>query len=207
MYFLPSPSIQLILCVQFSFLRVTPLREGFHCMGTTEIKSIMCQYLNKSIDFLWTFSWKCIAGVPPSQNLQNMTNIINYLISLSYYAIWCNTLRGKWNIGIGFYRFIYIHLLSSVQSLSRVRLFATPWIAARQVSLPITDSQNSLKLASIESVMPSSHLILCRPLLRLPPIPPSIRVFSNELTLRMKWTNYWSFSFSTISSKEHPDLL
>ena len=75
---------------------------------------------------------------------------------------------------------------SSVQSLSRVRLFATPWTAARQASLSITNSRSSLKLTSIESVIPSSHLILCRPLLLLPPIPPSIRVFSNESTLRMR---------------------
>ena len=84
----------------------------------------------------------------------------------------------------------------SVQSLSRVRLFATPWIAAHQASLSITNSRSSLRLSSIESVMPSTHLILCRPLLLLPPIPPSIRVFSNELTLRMRWPKYWSFSFS-----------
>ena len=77
---------------------------------------------------------------------------------------------------------------SSVQSLSRVRLFATPWITARQASLSITNSQSSLKLTSIRSVVPSSHLILCRPLLLLPPIPPSIRVFSNESTLRMRWS-------------------
>jgi len=76
---------------------------------------------------------------------------------------------------------------SSVQSLSRVWLFATPWIAARQTSLSITNSQSSLRLTSIESMSPSSHLILCRPLLLLPPIPPSIRVFSNESTLRMRW--------------------
>ena len=93
---------------------------------------------------------------------------------------------------------------SSVQSLSRVRLFATPWIAARQVSLSITNSWSSLRLTAIESVMPSSHLILCRPLLLLPPIPPSIRVFSNESTLHMRWLKYWSFSFSIIPSKEHP---
>ena len=95
---------------------------------------------------------------------------------------------------------------SSVQSLSHVRLFATPWIAARQASLSITNSQSSLRLTSIESVMPSSHLILCRPLLLLPPIPPSIRVFSNESTLHMKWPKYWSFSFSIIPSKELPGL-
>ena len=95
---------------------------------------------------------------------------------------------------------------SSVQALSRVWLFATPWIAAHQASLSITNSRSSLKLTSIESVMPSSYLILCCPLLLLPPIPPSIRVFSNESTLRMRWPKYWSFSFSIIPSKEHPGL-
>ena len=96
---------------------------------------------------------------------------------------------------------------SSVQSLSCVRLFATPWIAAHQASLSITYSRNSLRLMSIESVMPSSHLILCCPLLLLPPIPPNIRVFSNESTLCMRWPKYWSFSFSIIPSKEHPGLI
>ena len=94
----------------------------------------------------------------------------------------------------------------SVQSLSCVRFFVSPWIAAQQASLSITNSQSSLKLTSIESVMPSSHLILCRPLLLLSPIPPSIRVFSNESTLCMRWPKYWSFSFSIIPSKEHPEL-
>ena len=84
--------------------------------------------------------------------------------------------------------------------LSHVRLFATPWITARQASLSITNSQSSLRLTSIESVMPSSHLILCHPLLLLPPIPPSIRVFSNESTLHMRWPKYWSFSFSIPSN-------
>ena len=101
-----------------------------------------------------------------------------------------------------------VHLqFSSVQSLSRVWLFATPWIPAHQASLSITNSQSSLKLMSIESVMPSSHLILYRPLLLLPPIPPSIWVFSNESTLRMRWPKYWSFSFSISPSKEHPGLI
>ena len=101
------------------------------------------------------------------------------------------------------------HPLPSVQfsSLSRVRLFATPWIAAHQASLSITNSRSSLKLTSIESVMPSSHLILCHPLLLLSPIPPSIRVFSSESTLRMRWPKYWSFSFSIIPSKEYPGLI
>ena len=99
------------------------------------------------------------------------------------------------------------HQFSSVQLLSRVQLFATPWIAARQASLSITNSQSLLKLMSIKSVMPSSHLILYRPLLLLPPVPPSIRAFSNESTLRMRWPNYWSFSFSISSSNEHPELI
>ena len=96
---------------------------------------------------------------------------------------------------------------SSVQSLNHVWLFANPWITAHQASLSITNSRSSLKLMSIKSVMPSSHLILCRPLLLLPPIPPSIRVFSNESTLHMRWPKYWSFSFSIIPSKEIPGLI
>ena len=103
---------------------------------------------------------------------------------------------------------IHIHLkFSSVQLLSCVRLFATPWIAARQTSLSIKNSQSLLKLMPIELVMPSSHLILCCPLLLLPPIPPNIRVFSNELTLHMRWPTYWSFSFSISPSSEHPGLI
>ena len=102
----------------------------------------------------------------------------------------------------------FLGILScSVQSLSRVWLFATPWIAAHQASLSITNSQSSLQLTSIESVMPSSHLILCRPLLLLPPIPPSIRVFSNESTICMRWPKYWSFSFNISPSNEHPGLI
>ena len=96
---------------------------------------------------------------------------------------------------------------SSVQSLSRVQLFVTPWITARQASLSITNSRSSLRLTSIESLMPSNHLILCHPLLLLPPIPPSIRVFSNESTLHMRWPKYWSFSFSISPSKEIPGLI
>ena len=98
-------------------------------------------------------------------------------------------------------------VFSSVRSLSRVWLFATPWTAARQASLSITNSRSSRKLLSIESVMPSSHLILCCPLFLLLPILPSIRVFSNESTLHMRWLKYWSFSFSISPSKEHPGLI
>ena len=96
---------------------------------------------------------------------------------------------------------------SLVQWLSRVQLFVSPWIATRQASLSITNSWRSLKLMCIESVMPSSHFILCHPLLPLPPIPPSIRVFSNESTLYMRWPKYWSFSLSISPSNEHPGLV
>ena len=102
---------------------------------------------------------------------------------------------------------MWLDWFSSVQSLSHVRLFATQWIAAHQASLSIANSWSSLKLTFIESVMPSSHLILCRPLLLLPPIPLRIKVFSNESTLHMRWPRYWSFSFSIIPSKEHPGLI
>ena len=97
--------------------------------------------------------------------------------------------------------------VSSVLSLSHVRLFATPWITACQASLSITNSRSSLKLMSIELVMPSSHLILCHPLLLLPSIIPSIRVFSNESALCIRWPKYWSFSFNVSPSKEHSGLI
>ena len=98
-------------------------------------------------------------------------------------------------------------ILSSVQSLSRVQHFATPWTAARQASLSITNSRSSLKLMSVESVMPSSHLILCRPLLLPPSIFPRIRVFSNESVLHIRWPKYWRFSFSISPSKEYSGLI
>ena len=112
--------------------------------------------------------------------------------------------------GMVYFRFVYFMVckvqFNSVQSLSHVQLFVTPWIAAHQASLSITNSQSLPKLMSIESVMPSSHLILCRPFL-LPPIPPSIRVFSNESILHMRWPQYWNFSFSISLSSEHPELV
>ena len=98
-------------------------------------------------------------------------------------------------------------IFTSVQSLSLVWLFVTPWTAARQASLSITNSRSSLRLMSIESVMPSSHLILCRPLVLPPSIFPSIRVFSNESVLHMRWPKYWSFSFSISPSNEHSGLI
>ena len=94
-------------------------------------------------------------------------------------------------------------LFSSVQSLSHVRLFVTPWITARQASLSITNSQSLLKLMSIKSVMPSNHLILCCPLLLRPSVLPSIRVFSSESTLHIRWPKYWSFNFSISPSREY----
>ena len=96
---------------------------------------------------------------------------------------------------------------SSVQSLSHVQLFVTPWTTARQASLSITNSRSPPKPMSIESVMPSNHLILCCPLLLLPSIFPSISVFSNKSTLCMRWPKYWGFSFSNSPSNEHPGLI
>ena len=105
----------------------------------------------------------------------------------------------------------FVHSISTaaVQSPSHAQLFATPWTAAHQASLSITNSRNLLKSMSVKLVMPYKYLMLCCPLLLLPPIPPRIRVFSSEATLHMKWPKYWSFSFSIIPSKEHPkaDLL
>ena len=98
-------------------------------------------------------------------------------------------------------------MFSSVQSLSHVRLFVTPWTAARQTSLSITNSRSLLKLMSIESVMPSNHLILCCPLLLPPSIFPSIRVFSNESVLLIRWPKYWSFSFNISPSNEYSGLI
>ena len=103
--------------------------------------------------------------------------------------------------------YLALHVLTSVQSLSRVRLFVTPWTAARLASLSITNSRSLLKLMSIELVMPSNHLILCRPLLLLSSIFPNIRVFSNESVLHIRWPKYWSFSFNNSPSNEHSGLI
>ena len=133
---------------------------------------------------------------------------MGFIKLLSGFWIWCShcslIIGMVWSLS---FTESYNSQFNSVQLLSRVQLFATPWIAARQASLSITNSQSSLRLASIESVMPSSHVILCHPLLLLPPKLPSIRVFSNESTLRMRGPKYWSFSFSIIPSKEIPELI
>ena len=102
---------------------------------------------------------------------------------------------------------VVLIVISSIQSLGHVRLFATPWTAARQASLSITNSRSLLKLMSFESVMPSNYLILCCPLLLLPSIFPSIRVFSNESVLCIRWPKYWSFSFSISPSSEYSGLI
>ena len=109
-------------------------------------------------------------------------------------------LRKRWN---SLFRGQMSYQFSSVQSLNCVQFFASPWIAARRASLSITNSRSSLKLVSIESVMPSNHFILCHSFLLLPPIPPCIRVFSNKSTLHMRWAKYWGFSFRISPSKEH----
>ena len=106
-----------------------------------------------------------------------------------------------------FYKYISHIIFSSVQSLNCVWLFVTPWTTVRQASLSITYSQNLLKLMSLESAMPSNHLILCRPLFLLPSIFPSIRVFSNESAFRIRWPKYWSFSFNISPSKDHSGLI
>ena len=107
----------------------------------------------------------------------------------------------------GFSHYITVESLSSVQSFSHVQHFATPWIAACQASLSITNSRSLPKLMSIEPVMPSNHLILCHPLLLLPSIFPRIGVFSNESVLHIRWPQYWSFSFSISPSNEHSRLI
>ena len=113
-------------------------------------------------------------------------------------------LKGKWYY-IG--NQSQCHILSSVQSLSRVPLFVTPWTAARQASLSIINSESPPKPMSIDLVMPSNHLIFCQPLLLLPPIPPSIRGFSYESALHIRWPKYWSCSFNISPSNEHPGLI
>ena len=132
--------------------------------------------------------------------------------------IYCNTVYNSYNMDATYMSIdrwmdkevvVHIHngVFSSVQLLSCVHLFVTPWTAVRQASLSITNSQNLPKLMSIESVMPSNHLILCCPLLLLSPIPPGIRVFSNELVLCIRWPKYWNFSFNISPSSEHSGLI
>ena len=156
---------------------------------------------------------------PANNDIPNWHDKISFLKKLKagtslvvqWLRLCTSTERGMGSISSQGTKFPHVVLpprkIRSDQSLTRVQLFATPWVTARQASISITSSQSSLRLTSIESVMPSSHLILCHPLLLLPPIPPNIRVFSNEAILRMRWPKYWSFSFSIIPSKEIPGLI
>ena len=135
----------------------------------------------------------------------------NYLLTLkshhlSLFFFWSPVGRGDL-LSKGLFLVPHQLWFSSVRSLSCVRLFSTPRTAAHQASLSITNSWSLPKPMSIESVMPSNHLILCRPLLFLPPIPPSIRVFSDESALHIRWPKYWSFRFSINPSNEHPGLI
>ena len=138
----------------------------------------------------WTFFWQVGGEVSRSQLLQSSGPT-----ALESTCLWVA------------YQFSSVQLLSPVQLLSRVWLFVTPWTAARQASLFITNSWSLLKLMSIESVISSNHLTLCCPLLFLPSVFPSIRVFSNESALRMRWPKYWSFSFNISPSNEYSGLI
>ena len=166
--------------------------------------------------FAILFGWVPLASLPGPWSFL-LVHLVFWWTPLAYFS--AQLLYSVIQLQLPFVTFLYflfveglifmtitLNSFSSVQSLSCVQLFATPWIAACQASLSITNSRSSLRLTSSESVMPSSHLTLCSPLLLLPPIPPSIRVFSNESTLYMRWPKYWSFSFSIISSKEIPGI-
>ena len=144
------------------------------------------------------FSWQNSISLCPASFCTPRPNLpVTPGISwLPTFAFWSPIMKRTSFCGLILEGLVGLHQLSSVQLLSHVRLFATLWITAPQASLSITNSQTSLILMSIESVMQSSHLILCHPLLLLPLIPPSIRVFSNESALHMRWPKYWSFSFS-----------
>ena len=171
------------------------------------LSCLLCLYHQCHLGSLLLYSVSCWISL--------LFGLICYFWLCFYYSILSNLWLSPWVLSkilswIHLYSVNTVYSLygfSSVQLLSRVRLFATPRIAARQASLSITNSRSSLRLTSIESVMPSSHLILCRPLLLLASIFPSIRVFSNELTLCMRWPKYLSFSFSIIASKEIPGLI
>ena len=138
-----------------------------------------------------------VIGCYSKRRLQRDCYFVSFLSCSPAHSLWekvgCRVWAPPWRF-------------TSVQSLSHVRLFVTQWIAARQTSLFITNSWRLPKLMSIELVMPSSHLILCRSFLLLPLIPPSIRVFSSESALLVRWPEYWSFSFSISPSNEHPVL-
>ena len=150
--------------------------------------------------------WFDLLAVP---RVLSSTTVRNHQFFGAQPSLWSNFHIHTWLLEKPSFDYmdLYQHQFSSVQFLSPVWLFATPWITAHQASLSITNSRSSVRFTSIESVMPSSLLILCCPLLLLPPITPSIRVFSNDSTLHMRWPKFWNFSFSVSPSNEHPGLI
>ena len=172
--------------------------------------SFFCHCSVLSCFQLFVTPWTAVHQTPlPSAVSRGLLQFMSVeSVMLSNHLILCHPLLFLQSCpASGYFPSRYFNQFSSVQSLSLVQLFATPWIAAHQASLSITNSRSLLKLMPIESVMPSSHLILGHPLLLLPPVPPSIRVFSNESTLCMRWPKYWSFSFRISPSNEHPGLI
>ena len=189
-----------------------PSSWWFHPMISSSV--ILLSFCLQSFQHQDTFQWVSLWNQVAKYWSFSISLSSEYSGLISFRMYWLDLLAGQGTLKSllkqhSWKSSILLHSVqsSSVQSLSRAQLFVTPWIAACQTSLSITNSQSSLGLTSIESVMPSSHLILCRPLLLLPPIPPSIRVSSNESTLHMRWLKYWSFSFSISPSKEIPGLM
>ena len=187
-------------------------RKLIKCTGLSKWPPILSQSSVHS--HMLALSW--LQMEPPLRPPENGLILLVCSFTYSSYTCPCSSLRPslRWySSSYSLFGWIFSqcsliakHQSSSVRLLSLVRLFVTPWIAARQASLSIINSQSLPKLMSIKSVIPSSHLILCHPHL-LPPIPPSIRVFSNESTLCMRWPKDWSFSFSISPYNEHPGLI
>ena len=174
------------------------METGSWVLTVPALVKILCPVKAQRFNHEWGLGQRQYQCVPQIwESLQ-----IFVLHSICKFCIWLWRVEGN-GIGIN----LFWGILSSVQSLSHVRLFVTPWTAAHHSSLSITNSRTPPKPMSIESVMPSNHLILCRPLLLLPSIFPSIRVCSNESALRIRWPKYWSFSFNISPSNEHPGLI
>ena len=183
---------------QTSKINLIQPSSQYHPLEATTNPSVLATSLILDYLFLSFFivGAKAHTAVAKSKNRIPHCLIKIDIIHCENHTMWSLYYEQKWNSSFP----------CSVQ-FSHVQHFATPWIAALQASLSVTNSRSSLTLTSIKSVMPSCYLILCRPLLLLPPIPPSIRVFSNESALRMRWPKYWSFSLSISPSNEHPGLI
>ena len=195
---LPLKTKYCLFVAKSPFERVHPyLVNSFSNFIVIQEPILLVRYFNKSVLFLSTLIMLTILS--PLVQL----NIPIKLLRLGSK----NLQRPSKHLDQNYCHWSYISDLSSVQSLSHVRCFATPWIAAHPASMSITNSLILIKLMCIEAVMPSNHLILCRPLLLLPSILPSIRVFSNESVHPIRWPKYWSFSFSISPSNEHSGLI